>query len=71
VLAGLRERGIELKIGHAENSGLHGVVRQADGTYAGAADSRREGVALMLAPPRAAARHGAPKNPAAEQPALH
>ncbi len=35
VLAGLRERGIELKGGHAENSGLHGVVRRADGTYEG------------------------------------
>jgi gamma-glutamyltranspeptidase / glutathione hydrolase len=50
VLAGLRERGIELKGGHAENSGLHGVVRLADGTYTGAADSRREGVARSLAP---------------------
>ena len=71
VLAGLRERGIELKPGHAENSGIQGVVRHADGSYEGAADSRREGVALMLAPPRAAARHAAPKNPAAEQPAVH
>ena len=50
VLAGLRERGIDLKSGHAENSGLHGVVRLADGTYVGAADSRREGVARTLAP---------------------
>jgi gamma-glutamyltranspeptidase / glutathione hydrolase len=49
VLAGLRERGIELKPGHAENSGLHGVVRLADGSYEGAADSRREGVARPLA----------------------
>ncbi|MBV8911361.1 MAG: gamma-glutamyltransferase [Gammaproteobacteria bacterium] len=48
VLAGLRERGIELKSGHAENSGLHGVVRLADGGYEGAADSRREGAARML-----------------------
>jgi len=47
LLAGLRERGIELKSGHAENSGLHGVVRLADGSYEGAADSRREGVARM------------------------
>ena len=45
LLAGLRERGIELKPGHAENSGLHGVVRLLDGSYEGAADSRREGVA--------------------------
>jgi gamma-glutamyltranspeptidase/glutathione hydrolase len=48
VVVGLRERGIELKTGHAENSGLHGVVRRADGTYEGAADSRREGVARAL-----------------------
>ncbi|HXY96795.1 MAG TPA: gamma-glutamyltransferase, partial [Steroidobacteraceae bacterium] len=51
LLAGLRERGIELKPGHAENSGLQGVVRLADGSYQGAADSRREGMARML-PPR-------------------
>ncbi len=48
VIAGLRERGIELKSGRAENSGLHGVMRRADGTYEGAADSRREGVARTL-----------------------
>ena len=51
VLAGLHERGIDLKSGHAENSGLHGVARLADGSYTGAADSRREGVARALAPP--------------------
>jgi gamma-glutamyltranspeptidase / glutathione hydrolase len=59
VLAGLRERGIELKSGHAENSGLHGVVRLADGSYTGAADSRREGVARTLAPSLAPAKHAA------------
>jgi gamma-glutamyltranspeptidase/glutathione hydrolase len=52
VLAGLRERGIVLQAGHAENSGFHGVLRHADGTYEGAADSRREGVAGMVVPPR-------------------
>jgi gamma-glutamyltranspeptidase/glutathione hydrolase len=52
LLAGLRERGIELKAGHAENSGLHAILRHADGTYEGAADSRREGVARMLPPPQ-------------------
>jgi gamma-glutamyltranspeptidase / glutathione hydrolase len=57
VLAGLHERGIDLKSGHAENSGLHGVVRLADGTYTGAADSRREGVARTLAPAAAAQKH--------------
>jgi hypothetical protein len=36
---------------------LQGVVRLPDGTYQGAADSRREGVADMLAP-RAAKRRG-------------
>jgi len=56
VLGGLRERGMLLKLGRAENSGLQGIVRLADGTYEGAADSRREGVARML-PPRTAARH--------------
>jgi gamma-glutamyltranspeptidase/glutathione hydrolase len=61
VLAGLRERGIELKSGHAENSGLHGVVRLADGTYVGAADSRREGVARMLAPALSPAKHAGAK----------
>ena len=50
VLAGLRERGIELKTGHAENSGLHAIMRHPDGTYEGGADSRREGVARMLPP---------------------
>jgi gamma-glutamyltranspeptidase / glutathione hydrolase len=48
VLVGLRARGIELHSGHAENSGLHGIARLADGSYEGAADSRREGVARML-----------------------
>lgn len=50
LLAGLRERGIELKSGHAENSGVHAVLRHPDGTYEGAADSRREGVARLLPP---------------------
>ena len=59
VLAGLRERGIELKSGHGENSGLHGVVRLADGSYTGAADSRREGVARTLAPTAAAQKNAA------------
>jgi gamma-glutamyltranspeptidase / glutathione hydrolase len=57
LIAGLRERGIELKPGHAENSGLHGVVQLADGTFQGAADSRREGVARMLPQPAVAPRH--------------
>jgi gamma-glutamyltranspeptidase len=44
----LRERGIEVKSGRAENSGFHAVVRHSDGSYEGAADSRREGVVKML-----------------------
>ena len=58
LVAGLRDRGIELKPGRAENSGLHGVARLPDGSYAGAADSRREGVARMLPPAQPARRHG-------------
>jgi gamma-glutamyltranspeptidase/glutathione hydrolase len=54
VLSGLHQRGIDLKPGRAENSGLHAVVRLPDGTYQGAADSRREGIARMLAPGPAA-----------------
>ncbi len=50
LVAGLRERGIELRPGRAENSGLHAILRHADGTYEGAADSRREGIAKMLPP---------------------
>jgi gamma-glutamyltranspeptidase/glutathione hydrolase len=61
VIAGLHERGIDLKSGRAENSGLHGVVRLADGSYEGAADSRREGVARTLAPAHPAPRRGASK----------
>ncbi|HLY51716.1 MAG TPA: gamma-glutamyltransferase [Steroidobacteraceae bacterium] len=57
VLAGLRERGMVLKAGRAENSGLQGIVRLPDGTYDGAADSRREGVAKMLPPAHAAQKH--------------
>ncbi len=59
VITGLRERGIELRSGRAENSGLHGLMRRADGTYEGAADSRREGVARNLASGRGAAKHAA------------
>jgi gamma-glutamyltranspeptidase/glutathione hydrolase len=48
VLSGLRQRGIDLKVGRAEGSGIHGILRHADGTYEGAADSRREGLAKLL-----------------------
>jgi gamma-glutamyltranspeptidase/glutathione hydrolase len=50
VVAGLRERGMELRSGRAENSGFHAVLRHPDGTFEGAADSRREGVVKVLPP---------------------
>jgi len=60
VLAGLRERGIELKTGYAEGSGLHGIMRKPDGTYEGGVDPRREGVLRILAPPFGKAQSSAP-----------
>jgi gamma-glutamyltranspeptidase/glutathione hydrolase len=44
VLEGLAARGIEVKPGRGEESGLHGVVLHTDGRLEGAADPRREGV---------------------------
>ena len=44
VLAGLAARGVEVKAGRGEESGLHGIVVQPDGQVIGAADPRREGV---------------------------
>jgi len=44
VLAALAVRGIEVKSGRGEESGLHGVVIFEDGRLEGAADPRREGV---------------------------
>jgi gamma-glutamyltranspeptidase/glutathione hydrolase len=49
VLAGLRQRGIDLKPGQGEDSGVHGVMIR-DGRIDGGADPRREGV--VLTPPR-------------------
>jgi gamma-glutamyltranspeptidase/glutathione hydrolase len=46
----LKERGIVLEPGHAENSGLHGLLRHPDGTLEGGADSRREGIVKMVSP---------------------
>ena len=62
LLAGLRERGVDVKAGHAENSGLHAILRHPDGTYEGAADSRREGVARMLPPPQKDLKHAVGAN---------
>ena len=44
VVQGLAERGITLRTGGGENSGLHGVRRTPQGLQGGA-DPRREGVA--------------------------
>jgi gamma-glutamyltranspeptidase len=43
--AGLEARGVQLKSGRGEESGLHGVALQGPGRkeFAGAADRRREG----------------------------
>ena len=47
VLAGLRARGIDLKPGQGEDSGVHGVLIR-DGKIDGGYDPRREGVVLKL-----------------------
>ena len=44
VLAALASRGVEIKPGRGEESGLHGVVLLGGGGLEGAADPRREGV---------------------------
>jgi gamma-glutamyltranspeptidase/glutathione hydrolase len=51
VLEGLRQRGIDLKPGQGEDSGIQGVMIR-DGRVDGGADPRREGVVLILAPVR-------------------
>jgi len=43
ILAELAARGMVITPGRGEESGLHGVVWQADGSFEGAADPRREG----------------------------
>ncbi|MFL6830787.1 MAG: gamma-glutamyltransferase family protein [Sphingomicrobium sp.] len=47
VLEGLRQRGIDLKPGQGEDSGLTGVMIR-NGAIDGAADPRREGVVLVV-----------------------
>jgi len=47
ILAGLRQRGIDLRPGQGEDSGLTGVMMR-DGHVDAAADPRREGVVLIL-----------------------
>ena len=54
VLAGLRARGIDLRPGQGEDSGVHGVLIR-NGRIDGGYDLRREGVVLTLPaspPPR-------------------
>ena len=51
VLAGLRARGIELKPGQGEDSGVHGVMIREGGRIDGGFDPRREGVVLTLPTP--------------------
>ncbi len=43
VLSALAARGVEVKSGRGEESGLHGVVRREGGRLEGGADPRREG----------------------------
>ncbi len=50
VIEGLATRGIEVRPGRGEESGLHGVVFRRDGTAEGAADPRREGTWRTLPP---------------------
>lgn len=50
VVEGLAGRGIELRTGRAENSGLHGLQRAADGLLEGGADPRRDGIWQALPP---------------------
>jgi gamma-glutamyltranspeptidase/glutathione hydrolase len=47
VLEGLRQRGIDLKPGQGEDSGVHGVLIR-DGEIDGGYDPRREGVVRTL-----------------------
>lgn len=49
VLEGLQARGVEVRPGRGEESGLHGVAFRADGSVEGAADPRREGTWRTLA----------------------
>ena len=51
VLADLRARGIELKPGQGEDSGVHGVMIRDGGRIDGGFDPRREGVVLTMPPP--------------------
>lgn len=48
MLAALNARGVNIKVGQVEGSGLHGVIVRPNGVLEGGADPRREGVAKGL-----------------------
>lgn len=48
MLAALNARGVNIKVGQVEGSGLHGVIARPNGVLEGGADPRREGVAKGL-----------------------
>jgi len=48
MLAALNARGVNIKVGQIEGSGLHGVIARPGGLLEGGADPRREGVAKGL-----------------------
>lgn len=48
MLAALNARGVNVKVGQIEGSGLHGVIARPGGVLEGGADPRREGVAKGL-----------------------
>jgi gamma-glutamyltranspeptidase / glutathione hydrolase len=52
ILAGLKQRGIDLKPGQGEDSGVHGVMIRDGGRVDGGYDPRREGTVLVLEPVR-------------------
>jgi gamma-glutamyltranspeptidase/glutathione hydrolase len=52
VVAGMAERGVTLRAGQGEDSGLHGVFVR-NGRFDGGADPRRDGVARTIALPAA------------------
>jgi gamma-glutamyltranspeptidase/glutathione hydrolase len=50
VLEGLKVRGVEVKTGRGEESGLHGVIVRSGGVLEGGADPRREGEWAAVSP---------------------
>ena len=52
ILAGLGARGIALKPGQGEDSGVHAVMIRDGGRVDGGYDPRREGIVILVQPPR-------------------